>query len=236
MANYWIKLYNEILDDPKMATLPDTLWRRVIELFLFAGKLYSDGILPDTKQIAWGLRMNENTLETELKQLVTTGIIEKTETGWFIPKFKQRQDPMTGKERTAQFRKKEQLEQYNGNVTELKQNVTQITDNKLHKTDNITDTKKSDNHFFVGEFLRISEILGLASEYQGIALVKLKDKYGEARLLQYAEWCKSKEMLTMDEVLKAAIKALDNWKEKPTIPEKQKKKYTDALTGEVFYE
>lgn len=31
MANYWIKLYHEILDDPLMATMPDRLWRRTIE-------------------------------------------------------------------------------------------------------------------------------------------------------------------------------------------------------------
>jgi len=27
MADYWIKLYHEIIDDPKMATMPDRLWR-----------------------------------------------------------------------------------------------------------------------------------------------------------------------------------------------------------------
>ena len=31
---YWIKLYHEVLDDPKMALLPDRLWRRTIELFI----------------------------------------------------------------------------------------------------------------------------------------------------------------------------------------------------------
>lgn len=141
MADYWIKLYHDILDDPKMAVLPDNLWRRIIELFLFAGKLYKDGNLPDTKQIAWCLRRNENDLETELQQIVTTGIIVKSETGWFIPKFKLRQDPMTGAERTKKFRETKQHQQYNGDVTELKRNVTQITDNRLQITDNRSDTE-----------------------------------------------------------------------------------------------
>jgi len=26
---YWIKLYHEILNDPKMGRLPDRLWRRI---------------------------------------------------------------------------------------------------------------------------------------------------------------------------------------------------------------
>lgn len=38
-AKYWIKLYHEILHDPKMGRLPDNLWRRCIELFLLAGEL-----------------------------------------------------------------------------------------------------------------------------------------------------------------------------------------------------
>jgi len=140
MADYWIKLYHDILDDPKMAVLPDNLWRRIIELFLFAGKLYKDGNLPDTKQIAWCLRQNENELETELKQIVTTGIIVQTETGWFIPKFKTRQDPMTNTERVRKFRETKQHEQYNANETIMKRKVTQITDNRLHITDADTES------------------------------------------------------------------------------------------------
>ena len=37
-SKYWIKLYHEVLDDPKMARLPDRLYRRCIEVFLLAGK------------------------------------------------------------------------------------------------------------------------------------------------------------------------------------------------------
>jgi len=160
MADYWIKLYHDILDDPKMATMSDNLWRRVIELFLLAGKLYKDGELPDTKQIAWCLRQKENELETELKQIVTTGIIEKTEIGWFIPKFKTRQDPMSGAERTSNFRKKQQSQQYNGNVTELKRNVTQITDNRSDNRSDTDNTEASPNLFVeknIVEYQRVFE-------------------------------------------------------------------------------
>ena len=86
-GNYWIKLYHEILDDPKMATLPDRLWRRVIELFLIAGRLYEDGNLPETNQIAWTLRMNTDDLAMDMQQIATTGIVERTVNGWMIPKF-----------------------------------------------------------------------------------------------------------------------------------------------------
>ena len=72
MADYWIKLYHEILDDPKMATMPDRLWRRTVEVFLLAGKLSKDksGVIPDTRQLAWLLRMDTNELQGDLEQLV----------------------------------------------------------------------------------------------------------------------------------------------------------------------
>jgi DnaD/phage-associated family protein len=151
MADYWIKLYHDILDDPKMAVLPDNLWRRIIELFLFAGKLYKDGNLPDTKQIAWCLRRNENELEMELKQIVSTGIIIKSETGWFIPKFKFRQDPMTNTERVRKFRETKQHEQYNANETIMEQKVTQITDNRLQITDTDTESPTTKNNYLYYE-------------------------------------------------------------------------------------
>ena len=35
----WIRLYIELLDDPKVATLPDNLYRLAIELDLLAGEV-----------------------------------------------------------------------------------------------------------------------------------------------------------------------------------------------------
>ena len=49
-AKFWIKLYHEILDDPKMGRMPDRLWRRTIELFLLAGEL--DGGISTARGVA----------------------------------------------------------------------------------------------------------------------------------------------------------------------------------------
>lgn len=87
MANYWIKLYTEILDDPKMATLPDRLWRRVIEIFLCAGRLGKNGELPETAQLAWMLRMSIDELEMDLIQIAATGMLERNESGWYVTKW-----------------------------------------------------------------------------------------------------------------------------------------------------
>lgn len=156
MADYWIKLYHEILDDPKMATLPDRLWRRTVEIFLLAGRLSKGtGILPETKQIAWSLRIPTDELQADLNQLVNTGIIEPIPNGWLVVKFKERQEKMTATERSKKYREMQQKEQYycnetetnlqrecNANATQMQQNVAQITDNRLQitDTDNRSDT------------------------------------------------------------------------------------------------
>lgn len=114
MADYWLKLYTDILDDPKMGTLPDRIWRRTIELFLIAKKQGTDGELPETKQIAWLLRLPEKEVETDLLEIEKTGIIERTECGWFVVKFAKRQAASTDAERKARQRDRERKEQYSG--------------------------------------------------------------------------------------------------------------------------
>lgn len=137
-ANYWIKLYIEILDDPKMATLPDRLWRRIIELFLCAGKFGNGGALPETQQLAWLLRMGTDDLELDLKQIATTGIIQREGNGWMVAKFAKRQAPTPALERQRRHRDAMKKRQYYDDVTPASQSVTQInrlTDNRLTDTD-----------------------------------------------------------------------------------------------------
>lgn len=137
MANYWIKLYTEILDDPKMATLPDRLWRRVIEIFLCAGRLGKNGELPETAQLAWMLRMSIDELEMDLIQIAATGMLERNESGWYVTKFASRQAKVTDAERQRQRRDRMKQHQYYGDVTDASRNVRQI--NRLTESD--TDTE-----------------------------------------------------------------------------------------------
>ena len=71
----WIKLYTEILSDPKMGRLSDKLFRRAIELFLLAGKEDKDGVLPPISDIAWNLHLSEKEVRNGLKELEKVGII-----------------------------------------------------------------------------------------------------------------------------------------------------------------
>ena len=141
MADYWIKVYHEIIDDPKMATMPDRLWRRTIEIFLLAGKLSKDksGQLPDTNQLAWLLRMSTDDLLMDLSQLASAGILKKNDSGWIVTNFEKRQSASSNTERVQQFRERQRKQQYYGDETQLKRNVAQI--NRIQNTESETETE-----------------------------------------------------------------------------------------------
>jgi len=187
-GNYWIKLFIEILDDSKMATLPDRLWRRVVELFLLAGRYYRDGQLPDTNELAWSLRMTMDDLDMDLKQIAQTGIINKTETGWLVVNFAKRQEKMTSAEKMRLSRKQLQRDQYYGdddnkcdlNVTDQLLKVTQITDNR-YRSDTDID-KETDAVSFR------SSICDLYSQYIGVITPLLKETLVRADGEYPAEW------------------------------------------------
>jgi len=117
-SKYWIKLYHEILDDPKMGRLPDRLFRITIECFLLAGEMDQDGLLPPLQDIAWRLRTNAEQLETDFVALSDVGILSLVDKSWIVTKFAERQAPVSDAERMRRFRERQQKQQYYGIDTE----------------------------------------------------------------------------------------------------------------------
>lgn len=114
-TKYWIKFYHEALDDPKTARLPDNLWRRFFECCLLAGEAgYDDddpqnGRLPSVADMSWRLRVDEETLSTELDALARKGLIEYRantvlDGHWFITRFNERQRKMSKAEYMRRLR------------------------------------------------------------------------------------------------------------------------------------
>jgi hypothetical protein len=91
MKRIWIKLFVELLDDPKMGRLPDWLWRRAIELFLLAGENGNDGLLQPVDDIAWRLRVSVEKLTEALQALSEVGVVHESPDGWVVTHFKERQ-------------------------------------------------------------------------------------------------------------------------------------------------
>lgn len=109
----WVKIYTEMLDDPKVAKLPDgTMWR-FIQLILVAAECDAGGafVVGDkemtVEDIAWRLRMGKDILESDIKLLLTAGILGKDGKIIEIPKFAERQGPAQ-KEKRATWNERQQ--------------------------------------------------------------------------------------------------------------------------------
>lgn len=105
-AKYWIKLYHEVLDDPKMGRLPDHVWRRVIELFLLAGEYDKDGELPPLGDMVWKLRTTEEQLTADLDVIIVTGIVTFRDNMYHVSNFAKRQAAVNPAERQRRHRER----------------------------------------------------------------------------------------------------------------------------------
>ena len=216
-SKYWIKLYHEILDDPKMGRLPDNLWRRTTEFFLVAGETNEMGYLPSIEDLAWRLRIATEILESELIELSEIGIVEKRDGRWFVSKFSQRQAPANNAERQARYRSRQHKEQYSSNEHNNESSdasVTEVVTNHNGDTDTESNTeeesaasaselapeenpapspvvkKKKTPGYTDGQrkFLSLFGAKRFKLAIQGITVRGLEEKYGTEKLLELATW------------------------------------------------
>jgi len=95
----WIKLYTEIIDDPKLSPLPDGLKWRFVQLLALAGECDAEGYLNSSgsplelAEIAWRLRLDTVTLGSDLQALSQRHllVLDKATNTWLIPSFANRQ-------------------------------------------------------------------------------------------------------------------------------------------------
>lgn len=112
-SNYWAKVFIEMLDDRKTATLPDSSWRRFVECILLAKELDESGFLPSVVDMAWRLRIDATALSDDLTRLALAGLLELREGDrWFVTNFTKRQEGMSGSERVARHRQQKRKKEY----------------------------------------------------------------------------------------------------------------------------
>lgn len=145
MSSYsWIKLYHEVLHDPKMGRLTDNLWRRVIEVILLAGETGKDGLLPGLEDMAWTLRLSKEQLESDLEQLSRYEIVSLTPQGWHVIHFSNRQAPIEAKDRVSAYRNRIQKhDYYAGETTEKQESNEPVTNRNTEKNKNKTRSEKN---------------------------------------------------------------------------------------------
>lgn len=115
ISYHWIKFWVEVIDDPKMGRLSDNLWRRFFECCALAGELNQDGRIPSVPDIAWRLRVDEETLRIEFDQLSRIGLldhiaVDPLDHHWIVTNFDKRQSTMSAAERMRRKRKRDQLQ------------------------------------------------------------------------------------------------------------------------------
>lgn len=136
----WMKLYVEILDDPKMGRLSDRLFRRAIEIFLLTRKTCEDesGLLPSVSDMAWSFRISEAEMQSDLEALAIPGIeiVFEQDGKWYVTNFAKRQDIeiSASTERVRKFREKRKEIPISETEKELLQDVTGNVTETLHET------------------------------------------------------------------------------------------------------
>jgi len=160
----WIKLWIEILNDPKMMTLPDELFSLAIKLFLLAGEMEQGGTLPDKHIIAWRLRLEDDVLAERVQSLVKTGILTDGD-GLMVTKFAARQGPDSSTERWQRWNDRQQKDRYyaNDNPNEDQTIRLQNKNKKENKNKNENENKEQEGEPASGEL--VSSLLDLVSSY-----------------------------------------------------------------------
>lgn len=135
----WFRFYDTVLDDPKVQRLDPILFKAWVNILCLASK--KRGVLPSISDIAFALRMPEETTDAIIQSLMSSGLLEDCG-GQLMPHnwhSRQYADP-TNAERQKRFRDKQKAG--NASVTE-RNGVTSVTRNKritIEDTDTDTDT------------------------------------------------------------------------------------------------
>jgi hypothetical protein len=101
----WFRLYDEVLDDPKVQKLFPEHFKTWINLLCLASK--NDGILPDAESVSFALRKPFNETSDELKFLFQSGLLDETKKGLIPHGWSKRQYKSdTSTDRVKRFRQR----------------------------------------------------------------------------------------------------------------------------------
>ena len=243
--NYWMKLWFDILRDPKMGMLPDRLWRRVIELFLLAGQNGEDGLLPDVPTIAWQLNKPVTAIVADLNKIAEVGIVQEIQEGkWFVTNFKKRNEPVDSRKRIKDFRQRERYEKGNENVTEVKRECNEVLQvryqeeqkNRLTDLTTTTTVPPSDFQLFaeVYELVTGSEPKVLNAEIEAVsAIIKAGGTPDDFRSALQGMQDKDYTIANMSSALTWTLKDIDKRKQ-PARPNRVARKSTSASLDEIL--
>jgi hypothetical protein len=87
--NRWFRLYDAVLDDPKVQRLPDRLFKAWINLLCLASR--HGGRLPPVADVAFALRMSEDQAVLAVDTIAAAGLLDRHDEGLRIHAWETRQ-------------------------------------------------------------------------------------------------------------------------------------------------
>jgi hypothetical protein len=170
MAYSWMKLHCNLLDNPKTGFLPDTLWRKYIELNLIAKEFDRNGQLPNEESIAWRLRITPKQCNETLQQLEKYALVklycnealQNDPKTYFLPDFLTSQEPEPVEKRVSEHRQRSKPDKKQAEPAKNPQKSAKCNDSLHRHEDMIMHDDDVNNKT---EFKRLIAVLGL--DYPG---------------------------------------------------------------------
>lgn len=202
MAGYWLKLYTEILEDPKYYRLTDSAKLGMIELMLVAKKVGLEGEIPSIEDVAFYTRRTVEWWMPVFEELSKIEYLVINGSEMIIRKFAERQAAVDGAERIKHFRElkhKNEFPSRDGNepVTNRYGDSDTETEKKQNRVDtdltsapaNFSDSRPILETNYVYVWITITGMSGIpASQSQKVidAIDTLRPKFkDEKELIDY---------------------------------------------------
>ena len=183
MAGYWLKLYTEILDDPKYFRLSDSAKLGMVELMIVAKRLDMDGEVTSIEDVAFYTRRTVEWWTPVFEELSKIEYLVSNGSETIIRKFAERQAAVDGAERIKQFRalkhKQEFMSRDSNEPVTIRngdsdsdsdsEKIKELPEKKSGKSAPIKETKPSKNNELetrlINKFTDITGIKMMPTEY-----------------------------------------------------------------------
>lgn len=231
---YWLKLYTDILDDPKYFKLSKEARLGMYELLLVAKKIESGtltGQLPCVEDIAFYTRRPVEEWQAVLPELVSIGVITDGDNP-IITNYSKRQEAISNEERYKQYKKKRNANAMQRDATESVGETDKETDKKQNTETEVEKEKKSFSpRNFIGEFVDAVRVQFTNGD-QPETIKDLVQDYGEDVVLQAATWYGTHHPRNMGHALSSINTMLSRgWNVKDEKPDNDKV-FEEYLNGD----
>lgn len=141
MSNAWLRLYAEMLNDEKVQTLPDRVFKIWVNLLCFVCSCNAEaGVAGNISAVAFALRETPESVASALHILLQRGLIEQDGEQYKIVKWQKRQyKTKTSTERSRRYRERCKAVA-SGVAVSVAQSVASVA---ATPTDTDTDTEQS---------------------------------------------------------------------------------------------